>query len=286
MVKSKLFPIVVVLGVLALVGCEDDNCIFDPVPATPQGVFSVTGDRAVYLYWYGPYEADIAEFIIWRSDEPVHNYREVGRRAAVANPNLDLVVYEYVDDDLQNGCTYYYAVSAVDRAGQVSELSAEEVFDTPRAEGQVVLYDAAVRSDLSGYHFASYTRIDTSLADVYTGREGDVFFLNAGNMSTDIQDMGYTESFDEIGYAPQDGWSALGWLEIIQGHTYVIWTDDLRFAKMRVESIDYDDGFVLFRWAYQSAPNNPELVARPDGLGKPVHGPEYLRKDNKSTTLK
>jgi len=115
---------------------------------------------------------------------------------------------------------------------------------------------------------------------------GGIFYLNAGNENTDLQDMGYTETFDDIGWAPQNGWSENGWAEIILGHTYVIWTDDFRFAKMRVESIHDADGFVLFRWAYQTAPDNPELAPRSDGLEKPVHGPEYLRKDNKSTTLK
>jgi len=284
--KSKLILMLFALSMLAVVGCDDDDCIFNPVPAAPQGVFSITGDSEVYIYWYGPYEGDIVEYIIWRSDEPITGYREIGRRLAVSNPNLDLVIYKYIDENLQNGHTYYYAVSAVDDAGQVSDLSAEEVFDTPRPEGEVVLYDEAVHQELSGYHFASYSRINPSLADVYVDRVEEVFFLNVANDSTDIQDMGYSEIFNEIGYAPQDGWSDLGWVEIIVGHTYVIWTDDFRFAKMRVESIDHGDGIVLFRWAYQTAPNNPELVAPPEGLEKPVHGPGYLRKDNKPSSLK
>lgn len=94
--RSKLLLILFVVGLLTLIGCDDDDCIFNPVPAAPQGVFSITGNGAVYLYWYGPYEADIVEFIIWRSDEPVHDYREVGRRPAEDNPKLDLVIYEYV----------------------------------------------------------------------------------------------------------------------------------------------------------------------------------------------
>lgn len=286
--KSKLFPILVVFGLLTFVGCDDDNGIFNPVPAAPQGVFSITGDGAVYLYWYGPYEADIVEFIIWRSDEPVHNYSEIGRRPAEDNPRLDLIIYEYVDEgaEVRNGKTYYYAVSAVDAASQVSELSAEEVFDTPRPEGEVVLYDSVSAPGLSGWRFSSYKRVDPSLADVIVDTVGGIFYLNAGNENTDLQDMGYTETFDDIGWAPQNGWSENGWAEIIQGHTYVIWTDDFRFAKMRVESIHYNDGFVLFRWAYQTAPDNPELAPRPDGLEKPVHGSGYLRKDNKSTTMK
>lgn len=283
--KSKLFPILVVLGVLVLVGCDDDNCIFNPVPAAPQGVYSITGDGAVYLFWNGPYEGDIVEYIIWRSFEPKHNYTEVGRREAEPNEKLDLIYYDYVDrNDVQNGATYYYAVSSVDRAGQVSELSAEEVFDTPRPEGRVILFVADIEPGFSGYHFADSSRVDSSLADVFVDRFDGVLYLNAGNDYTHLQDMGYTDSLDEINYAPEYGWSQVGWVVITPGHMYVIWTDDGHFAKMRAESINFY--YVTFDWAYQTAPDNPELAPRLDGREKPVHGSGYLRKDNKSTTLK
>jgi hypothetical protein len=236
--KSKLFPILVMVGLLTIVGCEDDNCIFNPVPAAPQEVYSITGDGEVYLSWNGPYEGDIVEYIIWRSFEPKHNYTEVGRREAEPNEKLDLIYYDYVDrNDVHNGVTYYYAVSSVDRAGQVSELSAEEVKDTPRPEGQVFLFDAAIEPSLSGYHFADSSTVDSSDSDVYVDRFNGVFYLNAGNDYTDLQDMGYTESLYDIDTAMTDGWSQVGWAEIILGHTYVIWTDDLHFAKIRVESI-------------------------------------------------
>jgi hypothetical protein len=53
---------------------------------------------------------------------------------------------------------------------------------------------------------------------------------------------------------------------------------------MRVESVG--DSTVFFRWAYQTAENNPELIARPDSLEKPVHGPEYLQKEATLNSLK
>jgi hypothetical protein len=281
--KSKMFPILVVLGALVLVGCDDDDCIFDPAPAAPQGVYSITGDNEVYLYWYGPYEADIVEFIIWRSDEPIHGYEEIGRRAAEDNPELHLWRYEYIDETAHNDVTYFYAVSAVDLAGQDSDLSAEVVKDTPRPEGEVILYDVLAHPDSSGFHFATATRIFPALADVYVDSVEGIFFLNAANDSTDLQDMGYTDSLDNIDKAPLDGWSNLGWVEIILGHMYVIWTKDFRYAKMRVESIN--EGSVTFAWAYQRVKDNPELAPGPKGE-KPVHATGYLSKDNKSTTLK
>lgn len=285
--RSKLLSILFVFSVMAFVGCDDDNCIFDPVPATPQGVFSVTGDGEVYLYWNGPYEADIVEFIIWRSNDSLVNYTEIGRRPAESNPELHLWVYEYIDRSVVNSVKYFYAVSAVDLRGQVSELSAEVVFDTPRPEDMVALYDAAVRPNQSGFHFGSLSRVDTLLADVYVDRSDGIFFLNTANLSTNLQDMGHTDSLDEIGWAPQEGWSALGRAEIVEGHMYVIrtgWPDDTHFAKMRVEATN--EGFVTFSWASQRVKDNPELVPGPDGFEKPVHGAGYLRRDNKSNSLK
>jgi hypothetical protein len=247
-------------------------------PEPPQGVYSITGDNAVYIYWNGPYERDIKEYIIKRSFDPLTNYQEIGRRPAEDNPDLDLIIYEYVDNTAQNGVTYYYAVSSVDYAGQESELSAEEVFDTPRPEGNVALFDMAVEPSLSGYNFAarSVVAYDSPGADVYVDRVDGVFYLNVGNVNTDIQDMGFHESFDEVGWAPQDGWSSVGYFEIIPGHIYVIWTDDLHYAKLWVVSVNSSS--VSFRWAYQTDAENPELAPGVGETGKPQHGPDYLKK--------
>jgi hypothetical protein len=149
-----------------------------------------------------------------------------------------------------------------------------------------VLFDVLIDPGLSGYDFDASSNVDTSQADVYVDSVGGIFYLNAGNILTDLQDMGFTSSFDDVGYAPQDGWSELGWVELIQGHTYVIWTDDLHFAKMRADTISYSSGWVKFQWAYQTDPENPELIARPDGHDKPIHGPEYLEKENTSSSLR
>lgn len=287
--KTKILTVFLIVTALLMVGCDndDDAILFDATPATPQGVYSVTGNQAVFVYWNGPYESDIASYIVWRSLEPIDNYQEIAVVAAVDNPNLDLLIYEYIDQSAVNGVTYYYAVSSVDNAGHVSELSAEMVFDTPRPEGQAILYDFAVQSSLSGFNLAAHQHVeyDSEAADIYIDRifldqspqdsTMPIFYINAANLATDIQDVGYTDSFDEVGWAPTDGWSEIGWFEIIVGHTYVIWTADLHFAKMRVLSIGEDS--ITFEWAYQTDENNPEL--KPVVLEKPVHGPEYLIKN-------
>ena len=127
-----VLPILVILAI-ALSGCSDDEIlIINEIPPAPQGVFSITGDNAVFIFWNAPYEVDLAEFFVYRSLDPVINYAVIGTVIADPNPNLDLVLHQFTDITVVNGQTYYYAVASVDDAGQVSALSAENVMDTPR----------------------------------------------------------------------------------------------------------------------------------------------------------
>jgi hypothetical protein len=252
------------ISILAL-GCERDRLIYeDFVPQPPQGVFSVTGDSKITLYWNGPYETDIAEYVVYRSLTPNSGYSAVGQRAADYNPNADLIIYQFIDNAVVNGTTYYYAIASVDEANQMSQLSAENVFDTPRPEGLVALYSAAIAPGLSGYSLGNDLIVawNSVSADVWVDSLDGVYFLNKGNVNTDFQDMGYRDSLDGVDYAPANGWSNLDFMEIVDGHTYVIWTDDDHYAKMHVEQIA--SGYVRFTWAYQTDLSNPELVVPRD----------------------
>lgn len=280
--KKSILLLLVIPAMIFAVGCDENNdkiVTVDTRPEPPQGVFTVTGNNAVYVYWTGPYESDIKEYIIKRSLDEFTGYQEIGRRTAVSNPDRDLIYYDpgYVDQTAQNGVTYFYAVSSVDKANQESELSAESVFDTPRPEGNVDLYDMAYDATRSGFSLANAVRVDfdSPLADIYVDKFDGILYLNAANINTDIQDMGFHDSFDEVGWAPADGWSQLGYFEVIEGHIYVIWTDDLHFAKVQVLGVGANA--VSLAWAYQTSTSdlgNQELAPR----HKPVHGPEYLVK--------
>ena len=96
------------------------------------------------------------------------------------------------------------------------------------------------------------------------------FFINVADVNTDIQDMGYTYDFDDIGYSPSEGWSSIGWTEVIDRHTYIIWTNDNHFAKLRVININGTSS-VEFQWAYQTDTGNPELA-------RPQHDEDYLKR--------
>jgi hypothetical protein len=285
--KMKIKLLTLLLGIFSifLIGCDEDDVLVyeDPVPATPQGVFSITGDETVWIYWNGIYEHDVSQYIIYRSFDATTGYTEIGRVDAIANPNLDLLIYEYPDNSTQNGVTYWYAVASLDHAGQVSELSAEEVFDTPRPEGQATIFPNDADASLSGFNLPTATNVyDTSVAaDVWIDRDGfGVPYLNVGNDQIDIQDMGFTYSFDDISWAPDLGWSELGYVEIILGHTYVIWTADDHFAKMRAVSFNTGVGglnSITFQWAYQTDQSNLELSLPAGMKQRPVHDENFLK---------
>jgi hypothetical protein len=111
-------------------------------------------------------------------------------------------------------------------------------------------------------------------ADIYLDYDDDyqVYFLCVPDVYTDIQDFGYTDNLDDVNVAPDTtiGWSQLGWVEAILGHSYIIWTRDNHFAKLRIGEFCKCYG-IVFDWAYQVAEGNPELAPRPP------HKDGYLR---------
>jgi hypothetical protein len=257
-----------------LVSCEDycDDCrvvaVDDTPPDAPQGVYSVTGDRAVYVYWLESPEDDLSFYWVWRGEEALEGpYERMWK------------VYDnhYTDRSVRNGNTYYYAVTAVDIHGNESrELSREDVFDTPRPEGSgVVLRDFHTHPEASGFDFreARVGQMDNPLTDIYIEYNSnlDAFFVWARIDEfgqTDIQDYGYTESLDELGWAPPEGWSRVGWLEAIPGHSYYVWTDDDHYAKFRIDDMYYAGRTVTISWAYQTVQGYPELMPE-----RPVRDP-------------
>jgi hypothetical protein len=176
-------------------------------------------------------------------------------------------------DGLANGVTRYFAVAAVDRAGNESDLSYNTVFDTPRPEGfGLAIFNAESYPDHSGYDFSAYRVVpfDHPEVDIVYTSSGGVRRIVAPFVDTDIQDMGPTASLDDIDWAPGGGWSPSGTVEVIPGHSYVVWTWDNHYAKFRVVSVTSTR--VIVDWAYQVDRGNRELRARraQDEEGQPA----------------
>ena len=248
--------IVLVLSLgLVLVSCKERDTI---PPGPPRGITTISLDNAVQLDWLANTEPDVAGYRIWISNSYNGTYTEIG---AVNGT-------QFTDYGAVNGVTYYYAVSAYDFEGNEGDLSKDVVYDTPRPEGyNVQAYDVVAFPNLSGYDFSTYSigPYDDQFTDVYVEFFNGLPYLRVWT-DTDIQDMGYTRDLDEISVAPAQGWSDSRICEAIVGHTYVVWTIDDHYAKLRVVQIGAN--FILFDWAYQTAPSNPELKRVPSVDGK------------------
>lgn len=248
------------LGVLLLAGCHDDTVVAPRhvvPPAAPRGLRSVTGDQQAFLSWLANTESDVAGYRVYMGD-----------CAGGANCPYDRVGSttgtSFTVSGLTNGQTKYFAVSAVDRDGNESELSYDTIFDTPRPEGAgLVLANYLSDSLHAGYGFGDHTirSYSSPLIDVFYGSSGNQALVIAPFTDTEIQDAGYGFSLDAVDFAPSAGWSPSGTAELVPGHCYVVWTRDDHYAKFRVTSLTASR--VVLDWAYQIAAGNRELRSRP-----------------------
>jgi hypothetical protein len=177
----------------------------------------------------------------------------------------------FTDVRARNGNTYYYALTAFDNSENESDLSYQEVAEIPRPEGfKVLLFEVNAAPEKSGYDFSTYSvgRFDDKYTDFFYEKRDTKHYLSVWS-DTDIQDMGYTESFDDIRIAPSSGWSPTRSAEVTQGHTYVIWTWDNHFAKIRVP--EFSPTKIVFDWSYQLVDGNRHLKSsRPVGERIPI----------------
>ena len=96
--------------------------------------------------------------------------------------------------------------------------------------------------------FILLSRYDSLDVDFFFENYQGTFYLDVWD-DTDIQDMGPTNDIYDIPFAPTSGWSTTKDAIATVGHTYVIWTWDNHFAKIRISNITNDR--VVFDWAYQ-----------------------------------
>ncbi|HVP39819.1 MAG TPA: fibronectin type III domain-containing protein [Candidatus Saccharimonadales bacterium] len=262
----RLASVAILAGLIGLTasGCHDNRDSWQ-VPAAPRGVRSVTGDGRVTITWLANTESDIRGYNVYWSPASGGGQGPY-KRMGFTHDTF------WVDTDVQNGVTYYYAVTAVNDAGMESELSADNVHDTPRPEGyDLRLYNAAYDSldgaarDSSGLRFDTHT-VQTGWRDpgadvFYKGAAGDRG-LYTEDTTTYIVDMGPATSLQDVDYAPATGWST-GTVMLVAGHAYVIHTRDDYYASMYVREVQ--DRWLLLDWAFQTDQGNRELKGTAPG---------------------
>ena len=257
-VVSAVAAVMLMLPFVA--GCEDeDPVVVDAPPFPPDGVFSITGDGVVSIFWNPNQESDLQGYVVYRS---------------VANPGpyypLDGAVLSasetaYDDFDVVNGETWYYAVTAFDASGE-SELSLDTVFDTPRPEGfGLVLVELGQDLSRAGYDFSSLSNssqaANLGTTDIYFEYTGGVNYIVAADPLVDIQDYGVIDLI-AVDWAPEIGWAPSKRVEAIRDHSYIVRVidgqGDYNMAKFEVKGVPTT--ILTMDWAYQEVDNSRELA--------------------------
>jgi len=264
--------LVVLIASLALASCNinnthDDYYDYNP-PSEPSGIVVINGDYRVDLYWNENRESDVAGYNVYYSFDYDGRYELIGS----TETNY------FIDYDVDNGVTYYYAVTAYDYNGNESELSYDVIYATPRPEGfnQSIFYYIRFPEN-SGYAFSEYMVVpyDDIESDIFFEKFEGQYYLNVWDDS-DIQDMGFTNDIYDIPFAPESGWTPDKYEIAEVGHTYVIWTWDNHFAKIRIKNITNDR--VVFDWAYQLVEGEPQLKPQSNGTTRgPLTGKKKVR---------
>jgi hypothetical protein len=245
-------------------GCEEDDPVVveaDVAPFPPDGVFSITGDGVVSIYWNANWEDDLAGYAVYRSTDNPGPYHFLDQVPASQT--------WYDDTDVVNGETWFYAVTAFDRNNHESELSEETVFDTPRPEGMgLVLVDLGQDPSHAGYDFSSLSGVSQAAAlgttDVYFEASGGADYLVCADvLEVDIQDYGLIDLV-YVDYAPETlGWAPSHRAEAVLGHSYFVRIMNsqggMNYAKFQVVELDAGNSVTL-DWAYQPVVDNPELA--------------------------
>lgn len=234
--------------------CDDDD---DPIyidttpPSVPQNVKVFTGDGELHITWDHSPEEDVDGYSIYASNNDFDFER-------IADVDYD--VDYYIDSGLDNGLKLYYAVTAFDVNGNESELSIEEAVGITRPEGTGVVKDYLRFPDLAGFNFGdaftaeSVVPYNSDECEFFFENYEGTFYLNVWD-DYELQDMGPTQDIYEIEYAPTSGWIPLvsgenvKYSEAIVGHTYVIWTADNYYGKIRITELTGET--MAFEWAFQ-----------------------------------
>ena len=248
------YPLLLITAfILYSCGVNDSFHVIDTTPpAPPTGITVLNGDNRVDLNWNQNYENDLAGYNVYYSD----SYN--GRYTLIGSSNNT----SFVDYDAANGNTYYYAVTAYDYNGNESDLSHDVIYATPRPEGyDQSIFDFHRYPDLAGYTFNDYSVVP------YNDQSTDFFFGTYSNSDSimvwydsDIRDMGPTQDIYDIPFAPTSGWNPNKSEVAIPGHTYVIWTWDNHYAKVRISNATSNR--IVFDWSFQLVQGNRQLKPR------------------------
>lgn len=299
--KSKIWIAALsLLAALTVFGCEEKTKYItrEDTPETPLGVYSVTGDGYVDIYWQANNDGGLTDgYGIYRyshteGDQDVYvKIGTVNDGNIAYDPDSGVREGSYRDNNVSNGSTYYYAISAFNVFGE-SELSVRDAQDTPRPDGNSSMDLTAEDQNRLGWDFSqSRTRNWTSVdADVFFeyDSQNDAFFIWSNRDDVYLQSFGYTNSLKDVNWGePGGGWNNVGWMQLVEGHAYLVGIGDVdqegtsqNYGVVRITSLNTSTQEISFEWAYQTAQFNPELKQAPTNGEYPSAIRYYRRSGN------
>jgi hypothetical protein len=243
-----------------------------PIPDQPR---VIALDNANYLTWGTISRDGVPDFSFYRV-----YLDDAGTEYLLGETDSE----GFLDLLAANGSTYAYFVTAVDRDGHESDPDfSPRASGTPRPDyhGEWIYAWEAVPG-LSGFFFQT----DETISPIVDGNGGGWDFRiesdgtqwwlrtgpgaavhNNGGFVTSALKCGPGADFDctDVSEAPTTNY-ATGLFEMLPQTTYVIRvndTDGVHYGAIRVEFLGFDQTapIMIFDWAFQLQPNNPDLVA-------------------------
>lgn len=268
---------------------------------------------------YSPYDdrynENVTSYIIYArnydfgdENNPGRTFEPIAEVAWDENYDSSTGLHWFSDFGVINGRQYEYAVAAVNANGLESALSFEFVADAPLPMSPlnnqgwfipVKVYNVGgPNAQLSGFDFR-LAGLNPNLFtagvvdpqdgyDIQISFEGADAYALANGARTRIQDFGVFSDgaghvlFEGVSWAPADGYSRTGKLELIAGHIYLVEiidpiTQELHYAKFGVDRVNVDTvNSVDIIWAYQLIPGLPELAV-PDPSEEEIAQPQLLK---------
>ena len=271
--------------------CSSDGTSPGSAPDVPVDLSSTTLDAAVALTWDdNSYVSDPDNFEHYRVYSTSYNI-EAPSGADPCGTSWRLegttVAPEFLVGAMVNGVSRCFAVSARGRSGDESSRSAT-VFDTPRPDSRnLVLYPIQARADSSGFRFwdddgdnvveaGELGRVrdgNASDIDFFVDRDGSGnLYLAPARAGTGVEFYAddLIEDLTSIDVAPcppaSDPDQCAAYtntpIEAAPGFGYVFemtaGDEFFRYGAVRVTHVG--PSFLIFDWAFQTDPGNPELL--------------------------
>lgn len=245
----------------------------------PTALTSISLDGAIHLGWSdNAFAADPAGFSHYRVYSTTYDL-DANLCGALWSLEGTSVASRFLAANLSNGVPRCFGVSAVSVEGFESLWSPLR-FDTPRPDGRnVILFAFSADQNRSGFRFfldgnndGRASRLELGLVgsggssamDFWVRKDaaGTLFMVpRRPAVSMQLYGSGPIEDLTSIDVAPSGGYSRLEH-QAVPLHGFVFQMNEgdglFRYGALRVTAVGQD--YIIFDWAYQTDPGNPELV--------------------------